>query len=237
MGTKRWCIFDTDKDSLFFKTLTSTPHLAHYVRDFSFRPDAGHTNEHVWDNFHRVLHLMVNLKYLQLTLMTTDRTFYQLLQGLCDHPFQLEVFSWKDYRRKMTDQDIAAFLAFIASQPHLRAVDILSSSASLILPSASCPNLTTFVGDYGVASSVLQDHLITNFVWTGRQLEHSSLLGSDWVHGFSNLRVLVFFDYIPLGTNWAVLARNSQSLEALQVSFESRTAPSDCTVVVSAHSC
>ncbi|KAF5354088.1 hypothetical protein D9756_007334 [Leucocoprinus leucothites] len=223
----RWSMFDISNDTRFFRTLTKTPHLAHQVRDFSFRPDTGHMSEYLWDNFHQALHLMVNLKYLQLTLMGSDRTFYRILEDLCSHPFQLEVFSWKDYRRRMTNQDMVAFLSFLASQPRLRALDVLSSTAALLLPPESCPNLATFVGDYRLAGPVLRGSSVTNFVWMGGHLEPSPLLEPEWAACFSNLRLLVFFDQFPVDVDLVDLVSHLQSLEALQISFESGTVPSD----------
>jgi hypothetical protein len=232
-GKLRWSIFDTCNDLTFFKVLTTTPHLAHYVRDFSFRPDTGRINEHFCDLFHRALHDMVNLKYLQLTFMTSDGSFCQLLDGLRDHPFQLEAFSWKDYRWKTSDRDVFTFLSFIMSQPHLRALDILSSPTPLALPSGSCPSLTTFIGNFTLAKSALQDRPVSSFVWMGGQVEFSPLLSSDWPADFSKLRVLIFYDSFPVSADLAALVDGLHSLEVLQFSFDSSTAPCDNAIKVS----
>lgn len=220
-----WAISTVNNDTVFFRTLARTPCLAYYVREFSFRPDTRYRGDHFWCLFRQALHQMVNLKCLQLTLMAIDGNLFRILEELCNRPFQLERFSWKDYRWTMNVHELVALVSFLSSQPHLQVLDFLSNSSSIALPRACCPNLTTFAGSYEVALNVLRDRPITNFIWTGGQIEPVSPLSLYWQTELSKLRVLVFRDYFPTLIDIAELVSCLQSLEALQISFTNHHIP------------
>jgi hypothetical protein len=217
-GRNKWSL-NNIANNTFFSTLLQTHHLALHVRELYFRPDVGHGGENPWEPFHQALHEMINLKRLQLTLMTSDQTSSRLLEALGNHPFQLEVFSWVDYRFKAAANESGALISFLLSQPRLQALGILTKSISLILPEKSCPNLSTFIGTFAHALGVLYGHPVTNFVWTAPlgaspRAHTTVLLGAL----FTNLRVLVLRDHIPAELDRRTGLMNCfQSLEALHI--------------------
>ncbi|KAF9447475.1 hypothetical protein P691DRAFT_760758 [Macrolepiota fuliginosa MF-IS2] len=223
-----WRISNANNDTIFFRTLACIPRLAHYVQGFSFRPDTRYRGNQFWSLFHQALHQMVNLRSFQLTLMSTDPNLFRILEELSDNPFQLETFRWRDYRWAMTANESMALLSFLASQPSLRVLDVVSSS-SLALPQIYCPNLSTFIGDFEMALSVLPERAITNFVWIGGEHEPTSHLSTYWQAELSRLRVLIFHDYFPVTVNLEDLVSCLQSLEALQISYE-HDSPNESTL-------
>lgn len=223
-GRNRWSLNNL-VNRAFFSTLVKTQHLALHVRDLYFRPDVGDggasDGTSPWRLFHQALHQMTNLKRLQITLMTSDQASSRILEALGDHTFQLEAFSWMDYRFKMAANESETFVSFLLSQPKLLALNILAESLHLELPERSCPNLSTFVGTFAHALRVLRIRPITNFVWTAPFGSKPRPYMTVFMKAsFSKLRVLILHDHVPVELDYrADLMNCFQSLEALHISL------------------
>jgi hypothetical protein len=217
-GRDRWSLSNIANNT-FFSALLQSHHLPLHVQELYFRPDVGYGGENPWQLFHQALHQMINLKRLQLTLMSNDQALSRIPEALGNHLFQLEVFSWVDYRFTMADNESEALASFLLSQPSLQALDIVTKSIRVLLPEKSCPNLSTFIGTFAHAFGVLGGRTITNFVCTAplgaRTRSYMTVMLRT---SFTNLRVLVLRDHIPLELDHRTGLMNCfQSLEALHI--------------------